>query len=350
MATDYQTKQRHRNMVVGLFVIVAMVSFFFFLWRFRDLPRIVSKIESFEILVYFPEAPGVEKDTSVKYCGYQIGRVTNVAPPRFYNGSHRVPITIAIQNEFKDISSKSEIFVMKKGLGSSYVEIFQPVSFDAENTEFLKRGMVIEDGKIGMSSDFLPPEFQAKLEELVDSIGKLTDNANVIIGDQENQENLKKTFANVEIATLQANEALKSIIQFSEKGQEQVEKLAGQADTTLKSFTELSELGQEKVETLSDQADNTLKSVQNLADTGAEKVELLADYIGSVTDQVEMTLSEIRQVAAKINGSEGTAGKLINDGRLYENLMDSSRELEMALEQLKEWTNDAREKGIRIKW
>ena len=46
----------------------------------------------------------------------------------------------------------------------------------------------------------------------------------------------------------------------------------------------------------------------------------------------------------------GSAGKLLNDGRLYENLLDSSQELSLALEQLKELAAQAREKGIKIKW
>jgi hypothetical protein len=33
-------------------------------------------MRSFEIYVQFPPAPGVEKDTPVRFFGYQIGRVT----------------------------------------------------------------------------------------------------------------------------------------------------------------------------------------------------------------------------------------------------------------------------------
>ena len=76
--TDYQTKQRRKNMVVGLFVIVALCVFVWMLFRFRELPLAVSKLKSFNVLVYFPEAPGIQSDTPVQYCGYQIGRVMKV--------------------------------------------------------------------------------------------------------------------------------------------------------------------------------------------------------------------------------------------------------------------------------
>ena len=65
-------------MVVGIFVIAALFIFVWMLLRFRELPLVVSKIKSFNILVYFPEAQGIQSDTPVNYCGYQIGRVPKI--------------------------------------------------------------------------------------------------------------------------------------------------------------------------------------------------------------------------------------------------------------------------------
>ncbi|HOK96200.1 MAG TPA: MlaD family protein [Anaerohalosphaeraceae bacterium] len=302
--TDYQTRQRQKNMVVGVFVLIALIAFLWMLFRFRDLPLAVSKIKSFVVLVYFPEAPGVQKDTPVNYCGYQIGRVMNVAPPQVYevNGLkfHRVGVTMAIENRYTDIPKNVDIYVMKRGLGSSYIELVQDPQKTALAEGFLEDKMVLENGKVGTTSDFFPPQIQAKLENLVDSIAALADNANQIIGDQDNQTNIKKMLANIEAATAQA--------------------------------------------------DTTLKSIQQFSDTGNEKVRQISDKIGLAAEQLEGALSEFRQVMAKIESGQGTAGKLLNDGRLYENLIESSRELQMALQQIKEWAADAREKGIRIKW
>jgi phospholipid/cholesterol/gamma-HCH transport system substrate-binding protein len=64
---------------------------------------------------------------------------------------------------------------------------------------------------------------------------------------------------------------------------------------------------------------------------------------------LERVLSESRQILEKIDSGEGTVGKMINDGRLYEDLLESSQELRMLLEQIKEWTEQARQDGLRIK-
>jgi len=283
-------------MIVGLFVILAMVVFLWMLFRFRELPLLVSKVKSFSVLVYFPEAPGVQKDTPVKYCGYQIGRVMKLAPPRVRGESHKVGVSIAIEKAYSDIPDDAQFVVIKRGLGSSYIEI-QDIS-EAEPTGFLRDEMVL-DGTVGMASDFFPPEVQAKLEDLVDSIAALSNNANAVIGDGENQMNIKKLLANMETA-------------FS-------------------------------------RADETLQSIQQLSDTSAEKVGALGDKMVLAAEQLEGTLSEFRQILAKIESGEGTAGKMINDGRLYEDLLESSEELRSLLEQIQEWVAESREEGFRIK-
>ncbi len=300
---DYQTKQRRRNMVVGVFMVLAMASFLWMLWRFRDLPLAAGKLRSFEVLVYFPEAPGVQKDTPVQYCGYQIGRVLNVAPPRRYDGEdetkHRVCVSMAIDKQFSDIPTYADVQIIKRGLGSSYIELRVNAEKKTDPVEYMKDKLVLE-GSIGMASEFFPPEVQKKLENLVDSISQLANNANLIIGDTQNQANIKQMLVNMETATAQAND--------------------------------------------------TLKSFQNFSDVSTEKAELLGDKLAMMAESFEGTLSELRQILAKMESGNGTAGKIINDGRLYENLLESSQELQMALEQLKEWAADAREKGIRIKW
>ena len=297
--TDYQTKQRRRNMVVGIFVVFALGVFLWMLFRFRELPLFVSKLQSFNVLVHFPEAPGVQPDTPVQYCGYQIGRVMKVSPPQFYGDSHRVGVTLAIEKRYSDIPEEVDIFVIKRGLGSSFVELRVDRSKITQPDKFLSHGMEIDTGKVGMASDFFPPEVQSKIEDLVDSITTLSENTNAVIGDGENQMNIKKMISSIETAFAQA--------------------------------------------------DATMQSIQQLSDETAEKVQVAGDKIIVAAEQLEGVLSESRQILETIESGEGTAGKMINDGRLYEDLLESSQELRMLLEQLKEWVGESSEKGLKLR-
>lgn len=302
--TDYASMQRRRNMIVGGFVLVALCAFFWMLMMFGDLPIAVSKIRSFEIMISFPSAPGIQRDTPVQYCGYQIGRVLNVSPPILVkdpNGvpiRHQVKVTCLIEQRYEDIPWNVEIKLMRRGLGSSYIEFnwnphirLVPKYPGNPRSVYLMDQMVLS-GTTGMSSEFFPPEVQKKLEDLVDSISALANNTNEVIGDETNKANIKKTLAYITEATAQLKE--------------------------------------------------TLQSIQGFSDTGS-------DQLIRIADKLDQTISDLNQILAQINQGKGTAGELLTDDRLYQNLVDSSLELQLALEQIKKWAAEARDKGVKLK-
>jgi len=294
---DYNTLQRRRNTIVGGFVIIAVVAFMAMVYKFQELPTIMGRLRSFQIMVNFPNAPGAQENTPVQYCGYQVGRVIDVSPPFLYEDQqgriyHHIKVTIAIEKQYVDIPSNVDILLMRRGLGSSYIEFqldpdrpLEPLDPADPKTMYLMDGMVLA-GSMGMSSEFFPKEVQNKIESLVDSIDTLAKNINDIIGNADNKANIKHTLANVNALTGQATK--------------------------------------------------TLESIQGFTDTGKNAIE-------NTADRLDATLAELQMVLAKINTGDGTAAKLLNDGRLYENLLDTTEELKITSQQLKIITTDIKE-------
>jgi len=302
---DYNTAQRRRNAVVGAFVIVAFAGFMGLVYLFGEMPVAVAQMNSFRIIVQVPSAPGVRTNTPVYYCGYQVGKVVHVMAPRRVvdrdtgQPYHQVTMTLAIRNDYRTIPSNAEIVVVKRSMGSSYIDL----QVDPEkplvqlvpgnpNSVYLCEGLPPLQGYVNMSSEFFPKETRRKLEDLMDSIKRLSDNANRVVGDTENQQSIKQTLANLRDATARAKD--------------------------------------------------TLNSIKGFSDTGTVAIE-------DVAEDLRQTLKDMRDVLARAREGDGTAARVLNDGRLYENLLDSSRELEQALEQLKVLAAEAREKGIRLK-
>ena len=294
--TDYNTAQHKRNMMVGGFVIIAFCAFIWMVFIFGELPVAMSRFGTFRVDVKFPNAPGVQENTPVQYCGYQVGRVVNVIPPVLRpdrkpgQSYHYVKVELAIETGYH-IPKNVEVKLMKRGLGSSYIEFQLPIELTEPVKGFLQPGAELE-GSTGVSSEFFPPEMLEKLKSLVDTVEDFAKNANEIIGDSDNKTNLKQTLANVTVMTAQATETLKSFKEFSDSG---------------------------------------------------------TVALHNMVEKVNKALVEFQKVLAKANEGNGTAAKMLNDGRLYENLLDSSQELQMALEQLKILAAEAREHGIRIK-
>jgi ABC-type transporter Mla subunit MlaD len=303
--TDYNSLQKRKNYIVGAFVLAAFLAFLWMLGQFRDMPLFVSQANSFDVMAKFTDASGVQRETPVQFCGYQIGRVVLVSPPSYVEDAqtgkswHEVRVTMAIDKKYKNIPSNVNVMLMKRGLGSSYIELranadtpAAPLIANRPETRFLCDELEI-NGSTGINSEFFPPETQKKLENLLDSITTLAANTNQIIGDEQNKTNIRKTLDHIAAAAEQTRQ--------------------------------------------------TLESVQKFSDAGSEKIT-------QVAENLDAAAKEFRQILEKINSGDGSAGKFLNDGRLYENLLDSSAEMEMTLEQIKKWAADAREKGIRIKW
>jgi ABC-type transporter Mla subunit MlaD len=296
--SDYETTQRTRNIIVGIFVVVAMFAFVGLIYKFGDLPTVVGKFRSFQVFVQFPIAQGVWKNTSVHFCGRQIGRVTKVMDPQIRpeirDGKktgleyHQTLVILSIDKKHVNIPFNVEVKLMARGLGSSYIEIKAPwPDPNRPVTEFLAEGSLLQ-GSTGMTSEFFPEESQKKLDGLLSSVSTLINNANDIIGDPNNRENLKTTLANVSEATKQAKQ--------------------------------------------------TMEEIQGFFVAGT-----------NMSAELSKTLAELRLILEKVNNGQGTAAKLINDGRLYENLLENTQQMQVLLEELKALIAKYREKGIKVK-
>ena len=293
--TDYNTLQKKRNIVVGCFVVIAVVIFILFVFMFGEAPFILTKHKSFYIFAQFPHAQGIQKNTPVQYCGYQIGKVFKVEPPdrlvHLETGEtiNQVKIGLAIDNKYEyKIPSNSHVMVMKRSMASSFIEFIdvggKPDGFISKDTSTLQ-------GDVGSTHEFIPKEFQQKVENIADKISTLATDLNKVVGDVENRQNFKLALSNFVKATGQADETLKSMKSFSESG-------------------------------------------MNVMD--------------DVSEQLADTLAKMQITLDAINEGQGSAGKFVNDPKLYDNLVDASQELQLAVSQLKHMAADAREKGIKI--
>ncbi len=298
--SDYETTQRWRNITVGVFVVIALCAVVWLIFMFQDLPGKITEIRSFQIFVKFPTAQGVQKDTSVRFCGYQIGRVTNIMPPeRRYDDRtkktyHQTMCVLSIEKKYKNIPSNVDVKVMTRGLGSSYIELNvdpdkeeKPLDPNRPETVYLVDGMELQ-GSTGMTSEFFPEESQKKLDDLITGIESLVGNANDIIGDEKNKQNIQKTLDNLSEVTAKAADALEDLNRFT-----------GTANEAAEELTE--------------------------------------------------TIRQLRMIAEKVNSGDGTAARFVNDGRLYENLLENTEQLEVLIQNLRDFVAEYRAKGIKVK-
>lgn len=316
--SDYETTQRRRNMIVGIFVVIGVCALVWLIFKFGDLPTVVTKMGSFEVYVQFPTAPGVQIDTPVRFCGYQIGRVTKIMPPSIKKDMqtgleyYQTVVILSIDKMYVNIPSNIDVKLMSRGLGSSYIELKQyperpaePLDPNRPGTIYLVDKILLQ-GSTGITSEFFPEETQKKLENMVEGLRILIANANDILGNRSNKENLRKTIANLTDASREAKNTIEEFRKFAITG-----------TTTLTKM-----------------------------DTKAE--DLIVALVDT-SEEIGKASAQMRQILEKINNGQGSAARLINDGRFYENLLEDTQQLQLLIEELKSFITQARIKGIPLK-
>ncbi len=329
--SDYEAAQRRRDVVVGIFVILGLGALGWMILKFGDLPTTITRMKSFQVRVQFPTAPGVMKDTPVRFCGYQIGRVTAVMSPEVredpgtHQKYHQTLCVLSISKKYVDIPSNVQVKLMTRGLGSSYLELkVDPARLPAPPLDpndpascFLRNGMLLQ-GSTGMTSEFFPEESQKKLESLVEDLRAFVGNANRIIGDPNNQRNFKATLANLSKTSDAFPDAVDSAVA-----------LMKDAQKTMEEFRRLATTG-----------GATLQSADG-------KMERLVASMVTTSNEIGRTVGQLRLALEKVNDGQGSAARLINDGRLYESLLEDTTQLNLLLKDLKTLLDKVSEKGLR---
>jgi phospholipid/cholesterol/gamma-HCH transport system substrate-binding protein len=320
--SNYERSQRRRDVIVGVFVIVGLAALGWLVFRFGDLPSAVSRVRSFQVYVRFAVAPGVQIDTPVRFCGFQIGRVTDVRPPSILEDLvtgrkyHQTECVLSINKQYRDIPANVDARLMTRGLGSSYIELVtdinkQPVSM------FLSEGVKLQ-GSTGTTSEFFPKESMEKLNRLVENINTFMGNANEIIGDPNNKQNIKATLVNLTEATRNASVVMAKATNTMEDVRAVIEQ-----------YRQLALTGTE-----------TIKSID-------AKAERLVASLVNTSAEIGQAMSQLRLAMEKVNNGDGTAGRLVNDARLYESLVETVFQLNVLLKDIKELTGKISEKGLR---
>ena len=100
---------------------------------------------------------------------------------------------------------------------------------------------------------------------------------------------------------------------------------------------------------LFDEATDTVQIVGNLSQSVQMDASKLAVTLQRTADSLASAMARVDEIVARVGKGEGTAGRLVSDPSLYENLADSGLRLREALDQANLLLLQIREKGLQIK-
>lgn len=239
---------------------------------------------------------GLQSGTQVTINGFSVGKVNDI---KFNDASGNLLVTFTVDNEFSFSKNSSAELYDTGIIGGKGIQI-KPVFDDAvmaKSGDTLPSS--IRPGLTELVQQRLTP-LQMKVEGAVSNADSLLMNVNDIL-DQKTRRDLRESIAGL-------NQLVKSF--------------QGSANSLNQILTENKGDLDRSISNLGTITDNFNKLSDTLANAG----------LGQTIKGLQATMGKIDAMMAKIEGSEGSLGKLVNDKALYNNLADASRELDLLLQ------------------
>lgn len=256
--------------------------------------------------VFYDNVSGMYEGNYIYLNGMKVGYVKDIEA--MGERAEKFLVTVAVDSKIKITDDSKMVFFSADILGSKAMKIELGNSNRIlENKDTIMGG--VELGMLDKLGSSIAP-----MAQNLDSILFATKN----ILNQQTQNNLQHTFANLEATS----ERLSSISgQFDNLMKNEKEKI-GKIISNTESITS-------NLKNNNDELNNIISKIGQITDTVAQA------QLGSTILQTTQTLEKLNNVLGVIEKGKGNIGLLINDDGLYKSLDESAKKLDALIEDIK---------------
>lgn len=256
--------------------------------------------------VFYDNVSGMYEGNYIYLNGMKVGYVKDIEA--MGERAEKFLVTVAVDSKIKITDDSKMVFFSADILGSKAMKIELGNSNRIlENKDTIMGG--VELGMLDKLGSSIAP-----MAQNLDSILFATKN----ILNQQTQNNLQHTFANLEATS----ERLSSISgQFDNLMKNEKEKI-GKIISNTESITS-------NLKNNNDELNNIISKIGQITDTVAQA------QLGSTILQTTQTLEKLNNVLGVIEKGKGNIGLLINDEGLYKSLDESAKKLDALIEDIK---------------
>lgn len=279
--------------------ILVISSILLFIWGYTFLKGkdLFTSYKTFYVV--YNNVEGLAPSAPVTINGLVVGKVNAI---RFQDNTGNLIVELQIKNDFP-ISKSSIVNIYEPGLiAGKQIQIIPNLQdkTPAQSGDTLQGATV--PGMTAMISEKLAP-LQKKIESMLTSADTLLGNLNKVL-DAKTKENLKSTIANLNQTMVEFHGASKSINGILSGNR-------GKIDNMMTNFDKMS------------------------ADFSSISDSLTKADLGKTAKELSSTLASVNKMMADMESGKGTMGKLLKDKALYDNLTQTSKELELLLQDVR---------------
>ncbi len=358
-------KEQTRSLLVGITVLVALVVLGAMILIFQELPTFMQV--GYRVQLQFPDSAGAAEGADVLLAGKRIGRIIRV---EFADDDARKGIILhALIDSDVNIPGNVNAYIQGRGIaGGAVIQIRsdgyppgagrkdpatgEPLAWIPKKGEFRIHGRMADGGLI-------PAKLRAQIAEATVSIKRLADKLDRFFtppaaGDAPAAPRTTQPAANLFTTLAKLNAALDAVNRTLGDAENQANLKAGLSNlkSGLGSFKKAADAAAEvmaEARQVFGRAKVTFAEVSDATKSASKRFDDLALRLMDDADRLGKVLTIFHRSAAKLESSRGTAGKLLNDPRLYNTLVDATAQLKVTLDKLEVLLAEWRKKGIKLK-
>ncbi len=281
------------------------------IWGINYLKGIDILNRSTNYYVIYERIEGLVRSSSVTINGYQVGQVAKVEFLGDYSG--RLLVTLALEGDFKIAKGSSARIVSSDIMGTKSIELEIVHSGEYYNANDTISGSTEGTLKEQVSMQVLP--LKKKAEELIASLDSALTVVTYIFNQRTREnlsqsfENINRTVANIESASAELNKIMSN----------------GQINSIVTNLDSISTT----INQNSGQITNIVRNLSSLSDSLAKL------NISPVFTEIHSAIAGLNTVIQKLGSTDNTAGMLLNDPVLYQNLNGLAGSLDMLLKDIR---------------
>jgi phospholipid/cholesterol/gamma-HCH transport system substrate-binding protein len=301
-----------RNVFVGITVLGGLIGLGVMLLKFGGASvRLFRGGQQVEIEFKVNRSDGLVEGGAVEYRGVTVGSITRVA--RDVNDQD-VIIDALIDNS-PPLPGNVTGYIRTKSLVSG----ISVMSLEVTGLDTRPVGQLADEQHVPaifVGTDLIPPE----LSDAVRYAGSVLKGLDVYVNDPKIHDDLQSSLQNFRHITESVQRSATNVEHFSD--------------------------GLQKVST---EAAGTIADAHATVRSAQADVDHLSRQIDDRMLQVNKTLDDVTSITNKLNTGQGTAGLLISDPRLYQSLLDNSRELNLTIADLHRLLAQWEQEGLSLK-
>ncbi|WP_291138356.1 MlaD family protein [Flavobacterium sp. UBA7663] len=278
--------------------ILVIVSIFLFIWGYNFLKGKDLFDSSTRVYVVYDNVAGLVNSAPVTLNGLSIGKVNSIT----IQPDGKLLVEMQITTDFP-IAKSSVAEIYDSGLVGGRQIAIKP---NFQDKDYIKTGDYLKaSSKLGLT-DALAQQLeplQYKVQKLLDNADVLFTNVNEIL-DERTKQNLKNSIA----------ELNKTLSEFS---------------VASKNINEMIADNKLKINSTMTNFDKTAANFSKMSDSLAKA------NLGQTVKNLEKTLANVDKIMTDIEQGKGTIGKLMKDDAMYNNFTNTSKELELLLQDVR---------------